>query len=73
MNTIKNKIDESIHIPPFTDGKTMVIRGTDAWYEREAARERAGYTLYGASAIPARQAFGEPDAWKLQVKDYKGH
>ncbi len=44
---------ESLAVPSAVQGKRLLIRGTEAWNERERARARAGCHCLSWSTIPA--------------------
>jgi hypothetical protein len=48
---MKNYVRDAT-VPPFRDGNKIVIRGTEEWEQREAARQRAGCRCLSFGKIP---------------------
>ena len=52
-----NYIDTTVNIPPFCEGRNILIRGTPEWEDRERIRKDSGHCLLGFGEIE------DKDAW----------
>ena len=53
-------IEEKVEIPPYIQDGKPLIRGSDAWIERERARKKAGCKVIDFYELPTAWSLTKP-------------